>query len=210
MKRVRWTFWMAMVASLVGCSTQWRESDPGIDATTLFEIIDEALPQASASSSGSSAQDFLAIVKDDIGSTIFFAEGPGSMGSAQSILAFYHDLTLFGKPNRTREEVQSVVVMLAEGYKSETGPLSYALLVDIVFNDGERSISTFSSIEERQFVDKEFTVTLRGTTGDILIRSLDVSDGELKKVIQLQVYQQNQSGEYLEFGKFSTLVAFEP
>ncbi|MCB0421741.1 MAG: hypothetical protein KDD61_12145 [Bdellovibrionales bacterium] len=198
-----------MMVSVSACSTQWRESDPGIDSRQLFEIIDEALPIGASSTGGSASQEFLAIAKNDPYSAIFFAEGPGRMGTVNSILGFPGDLALFGKSGRTREEVKSVIVIMAEGMIEGDDRIRYAMMVDIVFNDGDRSTVTFSSQGEREIDGKEFIVTMKGTTGEYYLRSLDVTGGELKPVIQLEFHQTDETGEPYMIGKVSTLSVFE-
>src|SRR5690606_15563964 len=95
----------ALVVVLAGgCSNRWREGSAGISDADLMERLDEV---TASSSGGSSLVSDLAA--DEL-TAIYFAEGPGAMGPAHSVLSTV-DLTWLGLDQElSSRDLQAVTV----------------------------------------------------------------------------------------------------
>ena len=188
---------------LTACSTQWREADPGISSDEMFGRIQDIMGN-STSSVGGTQSEFLDIINNDYQSVIYFADGPGPIGSAKSVAAFY-DFEFLGKPNLSVENVESALVAFAVGSEGR-----YGLLVSVTFDDGTTATQTFTNTSDPVVSNDTFDITMSSGASTIHLRTYDVKDGAFKDVIQMIVGMDSAGGEIQWNGKFSTLVGFAP
>ena len=86
---------MAFLMS-TACTNEWRTGDPQLSAADMLQMLADAGGTTSQSTSGGDSAIQLAMtMKDQAGTTIFFADAPSAMGPVASVLAL-NDLNFLG------------------------------------------------------------------------------------------------------------------
>lgn len=195
----------SMVLFLAACSNQWREGSAGISDTELMERLDEV----TASSGVGSYSDLI----EDPRTMIYFAEGPGRMGPAHSVLSVV-DLSWLGLDEETTVwDLDSVTVFFLDGFvggdEEGGGERTFVLIIDALLKDSETPVSISLETQDYKFTKDGFLARF----GDgIEVFSYDVSKSrrdELASVIQLRIATDNGDGNYVDIGKISALVGFQ-
>lgn len=188
----------------VGCSNQWRTTNPGVSSAEVMSMLGE-IASTNASQSGSVGAALA--LKDDPATSVYFAEaenaGPKNispMGTVQSILSFYN-FAFLGLSDLTRDQITGTRVFFLD--KIIEGGHETGLIVAI--KRGSDGTFNYYGATGRGTVDSgEFWTEMQGDGGSFGLSSYDVDGSDLLETIQLRMYDAN--GAYN--GKFSTLFGF--
>ena len=199
---------ISLAASLVGCSYQYREADPQISGKEVFESLRSIQSEMSVMGGGGTDSQFFALV-DDVSSVVYFADGPGPLGPVISVFSLA-SFDFLGSEIASAyiEDIEKVHIYFVDRL-TDSGH-ECGLLVDIKLVGSSQFVSkTFVSTAPGQVAGGEYACELQGDSGvRMVLRSRDVSGGDLKKVIQFRMSVFDEFGVEQDNGKFSTLVGF--
>lgn len=194
-----------MAALNVGCSNQWRTTNPGVSSAEVLSMLND-VTSANAVSGGGVTQALA--LKDDPSTSIYFAEAENTggntispMGTVQSILSFYN-FGFLGLTDLNRNQISGARVFFLD-QRQEGGGHNCGLIVAIK-KPGEGSFTYYGFTGQGSVNDGEFWTDMTGDGGSFGLSSYDVDGSELLETIQLRMYDAN--GAYN--GKFSTLFGF--
>lgn len=197
---------MALIAGgLMGCSNQWRETDPGVSPAQVQSMLSEVSSSAAATGGGGISQAMA--IKDDPATAIYFAEAENTggdsispMGTVQSIISLYN-FSFLGLNDLTRDQIQGTRIFFLV-QKLGDGSFNCGLIIGIKRAGGDGNFSYYGLSGVGSINDGEFAVKMTGDSGEaIQVTSFDVDEGDLLETIQLKVW--DSMGNYN--GKFSTL-----
>jgi hypothetical protein len=212
---------VGVMATTVGCSNQWRESDPGIDGSEAFALFDEISQNANGQNFSQTA---LNEVREDQYATLYFAQSGGSMGPMASVFSFSDTSflgSLFGQNVPIGSTVfdleyglgvTDIAVIFYDGVSTSSGERYFTLMMK--FTRGtETSHKIFQSApKDFKFGDKDFETRMPVAGGTLILRSNDVSpdtEGELAGTIKLEaIFEEAGSGNQYDIGQFSVLHGF--
>ncbi len=193
---------ISIAISLLGCSNQWRDADAEITAQEMLSMLDQA--QTSAGASGDLSQALA--LRQDPNSAIYFADAPGPLGSVASI-ASLTDWSFLGQAGGDLwyGAIQEVRVFFIDAPQAD-GSRKAGLILAIM-KKGESAFTYHGFTGASSMGDEEFeSVLSSGGQQRLILRSMDVAEGDLAPVIQLKAWLPGDA--YI--GKFSTLVGFGP
>ncbi len=200
---------LALSFASSACSYQWMESDSGASADEVIGLLNDILGEVSAANAGGSLQEFIEI-KDNPNSTIYFAFGPGEMGSVASISSLVrYDFMGPGGQDIFFDNIEEVKIFFA--YVPEYAGNKAALLIQLKVAGQASPITKAFSAVIAPGMDGEEYVAILGEAGveKLVLRSYNVTDGDLEPVIQLRVSDfDSATGLETENGKFSVLEGF--
>jgi hypothetical protein len=190
------------------CATRYRTGESGRSADEIESFLQEA---SAIQGSGTGSAQALALAKDPA-TAIYYAEGPGEMGSLNTVAAFYN-LRFFSNPVNYYS-VQSMKIfyldrMTDQGHEG-------ALIFDVTTNDGKRFAEVFvndpsSGLTPGSVADDGFVIHLKGSTGQVIeffSDDVDLELGELNSVIQGQISSVDSDGVTVFNGKIGTMIGF--
>jgi hypothetical protein len=207
-----------LLASNLGCSYRWREADAGKDWEQIQEELGRISTNIESSGGTDEAGQYFFQLLEDPNSAVYFSEA-GPLGTVPQVFAFntyyfldeiFHD----AGPATFLYNVENVQIYFVTAPTG--GGDDCALLInvkfygDVVEELGMESIPHFFTCTGLAGTSKgEYIAELQNASGmGLMLTSYDVySDGQLKDVIQLQVYD-SAFGDYERVGKFSTLVRY--
>lgn len=190
---------IALLAS-VSCSSRWREADSDIDDTVVMTSLAE-LGDTGAAGAGGLA-DVLAL--KDQGSSIYYAEAPGSLGYVGNVLSLV-DFTFLGAPQGTiANQISNARIFFFD--LPTTSSREVGLIVGVKMGSDTFSYSVWKGTAASN--NGKYEATLQGSSSNIVLRSYDIDQDDLTSVIQLRVYVIEADGQESYIGKFSTLIGF--
>jgi hypothetical protein len=190
----------------IGCSTQYRTSDPQVSTEQLQQWLTDAA-NTSASAVGGTGTDVTTLAADP-NTTIYFADTGGTMGPIATVLAF--DNIDFWDPGTYVGSATSARVFFLDNPSGGTGSHQDALVLGIgtAANGGVLQYKTFTGTGS---VDSgEFDFTFQGADGHTYTaRSFDLDGDNLAANIQLKIFTTDTDGSEIYIGKFSILAGFQ-
>lgn len=217
LRTLKTLFSVSLMIGVLGCSTHWREAD--VSEQQLEAAINDISANASSTGGGDTSQ--VLALKDDPSSIVYYAEAPGSMGSVANLIGIT-DFSFLGSGfdlwygNITAARVIFVDLPSTTGRQDGLilGLQSSALGSSTqTVTNGDGTTSTVAGFTYFAFTGTgsinggEFSAQMQGG-GTVIVRTTDVSDGDLDGVIQLRFYAADQSGNEVYIGKISTLAGF--
>lgn len=211
MKALRNILLTVTAMATLGCSTQWREADDGLDAETVAAGIQNIL-ESSTLTASQGASDFQRLFEDP-GTSVYFAFsefGDGSesnprrtpLGPPWSIVSLT-DFSVFGKPDLGALDLVYATVAFIDS--PATGEA--ALVVDFLEAGSSNYTTKFFTASQAPYVDNGELVVVFGD--ELVLRSWDLDgDDALAPVIQFRVYSFDSAGNEVYIGKFPTLVGY--
>ncbi len=206
-------FTLLILLATTACSNQWRESDLGMDAADVLDLLNEVEVQSSQSVSDQAAQKFFQI-KNNPNSSIYYAEASANGGPLGPLVSVFSvvDYGFMGSELSSLGFMDLSEVRIAYlDLDTETGS-DCALMIDVKLLQGGNFVTRFFECESLEIDGGEYRAELRASDGTrIMLRSYDVFDsGELKGVIQMRLSDFDSFGNPQDNGTFSTLVGFGP
>jgi hypothetical protein len=199
------------------CSNQWREGEQSVSGDEMMAMLGEAQTNGAQSTSGGGGDLATAVaLKDDAGSTVYFADAPRGHVPVAAVFAMLNlDFLGTGTMGLNYEAVQAVRIFFIDN------PSQTALVLGVQMTGAQAPVAdpnaTGGVIPATQFTyyaftgqgsssDGTYSATLTGPNGSsITLESDDVGgDGLLMDVIQLRMY--DSSGYFL--GKFTSLTGY--
>lgn len=203
-----------IVAAILGCSNQWREADADLTSEEMLQFLADVEAAHGQSLAQGSVSEALAL-KDDLRTSIYFADAPGVLGPVVSVTSLADFGFLGSGQNLTPFDIASVRLFFMD-LPTDSGHEN-GLIVGIGTAGGtdtsaSSSFTYYGFVGRGDVVDGEFEAILEsGSEPRLVVRSFDVDDDdELMSVIQLKVYDFDQNGDERYIGKFSTLVGYGP
>lgn len=202
-----------LLSSLLACSNQWREADPGITDGELLSLLDTAVTQSS-SSGYSVVNDLLDGEFADL-TAIYFTEAPGNMGSVASVLSMmdlgFVDGSLRGSSVLdVIDQIEDVKVFFLDGYQSDQRR-RFVLITQVKLKDRSSAYTSVYQDTGGFSVDTgEAVIELSNGSSELIVSTFDFDkeSEELDAVVQLRLSEYGPSGEEEFIGKFSTLAGF--
>lgn len=192
---------------LAGCSNQYRDADAELSAAELLSMLNE-IGSVQGTSGSSSLSQALAM-KDDPNASIYFADGPGPLGTPASIVSLV-SFDFLGTAGRDLwwGALQEVRVFF---FDSPTVNGRKNGLILALKRHSSNAFEYYGFTGYSALGDEDYeAVMLSNGQEKLVLRSFDVEDGDLAPVIQLQVYEIDAYGNENFIGKFSTLVGYAP
>ncbi len=181
--------------SLMGCSNHNRTSDSLLTAPDVEGVLQDLETAQAASAGGADMASALAL-KDQEGAFVYLAYGPTPTMTIHNVVSFL-SFTELGFPTiTTLEDVNRITD--ARVVVIDTPNHDVALIIGLKMGDADYTYSVFTG--SGSISDGAFTAQL---TGDLVIKTFDLADGDLGDVIQIRIYK---NGDYL--GKVPTLTGF--
>lgn len=205
-------FSVSVAVSVLGCSTHWREAD--VSSAQLQAAIDDISTGAANVGNGDASQ--VLALKDDPTSIVYYAEAPGSMGSVANLIgitdfSFLNSGLDIWYGNITAARVIFIDLPTASGRQDGLILGLATTSQTTTAADGTAQMTPgftyYSFIGSGSIDGGEFTAQMQGG-GTVIVRTVDVSGGDLDGVIQLRFYAADQSGNEVYIGKISTLAGF--
>lgn len=208
-----------LLATSVGCSYHWRESDPGVDGQYVMSVFDEIAGQSSMFVNSGSLGD----LRNDPYATFYFSH-TGPMGPLSSVFSF-SDTSFLGSVFNQPIPYGATVFDLQYGYgvsdasiifydsvSPTTGARYFTLMIKLTGSGGTSYFTTQSAPNDYSMTDTTFETRMPVSGGTLVLRSYDLSpdyEDELAPSIKLNAYliEQGTGIEY-EIGQFSILHGF--
>jgi hypothetical protein len=197
---------VSVAVSVLGCSTHWREAD--VSEEQLQAALDDISAGTSNVGGGDTSQ--VLALKDDAAAIVYYAEAPGSMGSVANLIgitdfSFLNSGLDIWYGNITAARVIFIDLPTASGRQD-------GLILGLATSSSAQTTAAsgftyYSFTGNGSIGGGEFSAQMQGG-GTVIIRTTDVSDGDLDGVIQLRFYAADQSGNEVYIGKISTLAGF--
>lgn len=204
-KSIWLTFALALVISAVGCSNQWREADAGLSEADLALMMSEINEAQSQSLSSGDVQAALAMF-DDPNTVVYFADSHGELGPVASILSLFDFIFITGDSRHSWRSFSEARIFFFDRPTGSSGRDS-GLIIGL--REGTGSMRYYGFTGTGSFNGDSYEAVLySGGQKRVILRTLDVTDGDFDGVIQMQVYDFSESGAEQYNGKFSTLVGF--
>lgn len=209
MKALRFTVLIFAVISLTACSNYWREADPGISSEELFQMLADFSNSSVQTFGSANVNDFNTYVQSPY-SDIYFADGPGPMGPAHSVMAIgYNEFKIFDSSlaGMSPYDLEYARVFFVDGVDQDQ--IERRLFLGVEFQPKNGSVrKMILEASSYEFLEDRVEITMEANNGQILLRSYDIEGQDLfRGVIQLRIYRL-ENGQEIEIGKFSTLVGF--
>ena len=203
MNLVRLITCLIATVACAACSNHWRESKSGLTITDMQNVIAE-MEQAQAQSQGSGNLAEALALKDDPDASIYYSDAPSPIGMVPNVLGFFN-FEWLGLGDLGYNDIKAARVLFFDAPQTD-GTRKTALIIGIKSTSDQFTYYAFTGTDA-DIADHSYQASLgNGSgTGDIIVKTVDVSGGSLDTVIQLKVY--SSSGAYL--GKISTLVGFK-
>ncbi len=204
MNPVRLITCLIATVACAACSNHWRESNSGLTIADMQNVIAE-MEQAQAQSQGSGNLAEALALKDDPDASIYYSDAPSPIGMVPNVLGFFNFEWLGLAADLGYKDITAARVLFFDAPQAD-GSRKTALIIGIKSGSDQFNYYAFTGTDA-DIADSSYQASLgNGTgTGDIIVKTVDVSGGSLDTVIQLKVY--SSSGAYL--GKISTLVGFK-
>lgn len=176
------------------CSYRYRISDPQLASADVMKYLGDAEQGANLSIQSANGQD----LASDPNTTVFFADAPSPLGTINSTLAF-DDLNWFGISDSIADVVGVRVFFLDN---SANSPRNVLIIGIQTVNQSDYVYYSFTG--DGSVNGGEFSATMNGNSGTIVVRSFDTDGDQLQSSIQLRVF--DTDGDYV--GKFSILAGY--
>lgn len=207
---------LSLSLGTMGCSNQWRESNPGVTDDEVFRVYDEVFSMVNSNSNNGGFDTDLALdLRQDPISTVYFAESGAAMGPVASVMSF-NDMSFLGSSfqgsNIFNLGLSYVSVVFVDAVSS-TNQRYFQLLIKMDGSSfqGPLYFAATSGPGSYDFSSDQFEVLMPLRDGtDLILRSFDLSPtfkDELAGTIQLKAYLV-RNGQEFRIGQFSTLTGF--
>ncbi|MBX7232475.1 MAG: hypothetical protein K1X29_10355 [Bdellovibrionales bacterium] len=202
-------FILLLMTLNLGCSNQWRHSNIEFDTNEVLDFLETIETSGSGGQQSTSLSSQFFALKNDPNARIYYAEGPGEMGTVQNVFSFFnYDFMGEDMQYLTPETLQMIKVVFLHSIESGLS----ALMVYAQIQDGGNQntiIKYFSSSNPTTIENGRFTAELQNETGySFYFHSYDVykKTNNLKEVIQLRLTEVTPEGDEIYYGKFPTLI----